>query len=356
MSSDESEKKKKKVKSGSSSSHLMHHHSNGKKKKKCNQSRVKPTSLKPIKKKASRVAPRTLMIFWEILKKEKRQNLMRIGEDVIWNRLHLLLLRQGLCLGCQNAVYGDIKVLKEDLQERVGPCFIEVKKQSVCLREDMLGNMDILCLLQRASEVQSEEEEEPREGCPSVDSPALSYEYLVDVVAVVFKEHLESAYGLAQQKSRAFESLLLEEETLENERRTKKKKKKKKKKRKKSKGKKENSSPTSSGLSSPKDVSDDFTVKSNDTSATLSSNHNDDENNDAEDRKSCTSSVATPTKKSSSHVTLENNGKEWENVDREVEEFRRMLEQNTTFSPETRPKIKIEFPKDAFSKMKTTAK
>ena len=282
MSSDESEEEKV-MKSNSRSNHLTTHHSNGK--KKCNQSRAKPTSLKPIKKKASRVAPRTLMIFWEILKKEKRQNLMRIGEDVIWNRLHLLLLRQGLCLGCQEAVYRDIEVLKEDLQERVGPCFIEVKKQSVCLREDMLGNMDILCLLQRASEVQSEEEEEPREGCPSVDSPALSYEYLVDVVAVVFKEHLESAYGLAQQKSRAFESLLLEEETLENERRTKKKKKKKKKKRKKSKGKKEDSSPTSSGLSSPKEVSDEFTIKSNEPSATsssLSSNH---ENNDAEDRK-----------------------------------------------------------------------
>ena len=73
-----------------------------------------------------------------------------------------------------------------------------------------------------------------------VDS-RLSYEYLVDVVAVVFKEHLESAYGLAQQKSRAFESLLLRGDV--GERRTKKKKKKKKKKRKKSKGKKEDSSP-----------------------------------------------------------------------------------------------------------------
>ena len=86
--------------------------------------------------------------------------------------------------------------------------------------------------------------------------------------------------------------------------------------------------------------------------SSLSSNH---ENNDEEDRKSSTS---TPTKKSSRRIrsALKNNGEEWENVDREVEEFRRMLEQNTSFSPETRPKIKIDFPKDAFSKMKTTTK
>ena len=43
---------------------------------------------------------------------------MRMREDVIWNRLHLLLLRQGLCLGCQEAVYRDVEVLKEDLQRK----------------------------------------------------------------------------------------------------------------------------------------------------------------------------------------------------------------------------------------------
>ena len=67
-------------------------------------------------------------------------------------------------------------MLKEDLQERVGPCFIEVSKRSVCLREDMLGDMDILCLLQRAAEVQSEEADDTlRIWVSHVDSPALSY-------------------------------------------------------------------------------------------------------------------------------------------------------------------------------------
>lgn len=185
------------------------------------------------------VPPDTLMVFWELLPTNKRQALMRIGEDVIWERLHVLLLRQNLCVGCQEAVYRDVEVLKEDLQERVGPCFIEVSKRSVCLREDMLGDMDILCLLQRAAEVQSEEAEEALHdsGCPSVDSPALSYEYLVDVVAVVFKEHLEHAYGMAMQQSLQMESLLLEEEDRKDEsserrrqRRRKKRKNKKKKK------------------------------------------------------------------------------------------------------------------------------
>ena len=101
----------------------------------------------------------TLMIFWEILKKEKRQNLMRIGEDVIWNRLHLLLLRQGLCLGCQEAVYRGVEVLKEDLGE--SGSLLYRSEETICVfAGGHACNMDILCLLQRASEVQSEEEEE----------------------------------------------------------------------------------------------------------------------------------------------------------------------------------------------------
>jgi len=356
------------VKTSSSSSssgghhhhHHHHHHEKKKKSKKCNHSRAKPTSkMISVKKKASRVAPSTLMVFWDIMKKDKRQSLMKIGEDVIWDRLHLLLLRQGLCLGCQEAVYRDVEVLKEDLQERVGPCFIEVKKQSVCLREDMLCNMDILCLLQRASEVQSEEEEEPREGCPSVDSPALSYEYLVDVVAVVFKEHLESAYGLAQQKSRAFESLLLEEEILENERRNKKKKKKKKKKKNKNR-----SNSTTGSPPLPSSSTTSTTNKKGKSYPTSPLSFTGDGGDDAEDRKSSNeNSTPPPTPPTTTTTTrstkkkIESSGTEdiGEEIDREVEQFRKMLEQSTV-SPETRvrPKIKIEFPKNAFSKVKTT--
>ena len=108
----------------------------------------------------------------------------------------------------------------------------------------MLGNMDILCLLQRASEVQSEEEEERERDVERGNSPALSYEYLVDVVAVVFKEHLESAYGLAQQKVEHLRVCFLRRRRWKM-REGRRRRRKRKKKRKKSKGKKEDSSPTS---------------------------------------------------------------------------------------------------------------
>eukprot|EP00939_MAST-03C_sp_MAST-3C-sp1_P003756 g3756.t1 len=332
-----------------------------------------------------------VQVFWEILQRDKRQTLMRIGEDVIWERLHALLLRQNLCVGCQEAVYRDVEVLKEDLQERVGPCFIEVSKRSVCLREDMLGDMDILCLLQRAAEVQSEEADDTLQdfGCPSVDSPALSYEYLVDVVAVVFKEHLEKAYADANAASLAMESLLLEEEnrkdTTTEKKKAKRKKKKKKSKKKKKKGdtSPDAQSPTETVSSSSSPISKSLRSARVEASAgfdratdSLTADRVGDDDDDKNDDTKPTFPVPFIPKNSADDATGRNrtmfappgfgfgggpsllsqlvaadedeSGGCTEEVDREVEAFKRMLMSGGATRP-NRPKIKVALPKGALS-------
>jgi len=306
-------------------------------------------------KRPKRVPPDTLMVFWAILKRDKRQTLMRIGEDVIWERLHSLLLRQNLCVGCQEAVYRDVEVLKEDLQERVGPCFIEVSKRSVCLREDMLGDMDILCLLQRAAEVQSEEADDTLQdfGCPSVDSPALSYEYLVDVVAVVFKEHLETAYADANAASLAMESLLLEEEERKDANKRKKSKRKKKKKKKSKKEKQDKDDAASPDSTSSTGTSSQSRSKGSHAKSRSSSSSPGRDGRDDASAKSTERNTSDSTLLSSSELkTSDRSGDAaagTDEVDREVEAFKKML---LSTAQRKRPKIKVALPKGAFSSAK----